>query len=324
MEGDCRKIQTSNRTDESALGVADVLSERINVVFSDTNRVKSTILIAQTVSILHLPLHVGSRNSIPNLSEYCAKIKLYSILTTRKGDMERASSQELDLAFLGSLVPGILHNMATPLSGVLGATQLLEKRVAALEDALHELPVPDDQQREELNKHLERNRSNVEILARNAKHLADVLQVIVQRINRCNGTSAQHFCLNELIDNELKFLEANLSFKHKVKKSSSLDPTLPSAQFIYAPVSTAFEEFVTGSMLNHDPAASQMEMNFKTYAANGRAHMEWHCRWDAEAPGKNDTPLLDSQLKQLIDDGWSVTHDKTPGAVSIHLSTRIG
>ena len=48
-------------------------------------------------------------------------------LESREGNDDLKSQ---DLTFVGSLLPGILHNMATPLSGVIGATQLMEMRNA--------------------------------------------------------------------------------------------------------------------------------------------------------------------------------------------------
>jgi len=172
--------------------------------------------------------------------------------------------QTLDLAFLGSLLPGIIHNFATPLSGVLGATQLLEKRASTIEELVQEHDVLTEAERDELLRQFERNRTNVDILARNAKHLADLLQVLVQRINRGSGATRDTYSLNDLLQNELRFLEAHLGFKHKVKKQITLASGLTTVRLVYGHVAAALEEFVVGTLNMHDLSRGLLEMDFTT------------------------------------------------------------
>lgn len=186
-----------------------------------------------------------------------------------RGGMHQQEFQTLDLAFIGSLLPGIIHNFATPLSGVLGATQLLEKRASTIEELVHEHDVLANAEREELLKQFERNRTNVDILARNAKHLADLLQVLVQRINRGSGTSRDSYSLNDLLQNELRFLESHLNFKHKVKKQISMASGLATVRIVYGHVAAALEEFVIGTLAMHDLSRGLLEMDFAT-EDNGR------------------------------------------------------
>ncbi len=184
--------------------------------------------------------------------------------TPPPGGMHQQEFQTLDLAFLGSLLPGIIHNFATPLSGVLGATQLLEKRASTIEELVNEHEILNTAEREELLKQFERNRTNVDILARNAKHLADLLQVLVQRINRGSGTSRDAYSLNDLLQNELRFLEAHLSFKHKVKKQITMCSGLATVRIVYGHVAAALEEFVVGTLATHDLSRGLLEMDFAT------------------------------------------------------------
>jgi signal transduction histidine kinase len=180
------------------------------------------------------------------------------------GVLHQQEFQTLDLAFLGSLLPGIIHNFATPLSGVLGATQLLEKRASTIEELVNNHDVLTQAEREELLKQFERNRTNVDILARNAKHLADLLQVLVQRINRGGSTVRDAYSLNDLLQNELRFLDAHLSFKHKVKKQVTLGSGQTVIRAVYGHVAAVIEEFVVGTLAMHDLASGILEMDFAT------------------------------------------------------------
>jgi hypothetical protein len=228
--------------------------------------------------------------------------------------------QALDLAFLGSLLPGIIHNLATPLSGVLGATQLLEKRASTIEELVGQLESLSEAERGELVKQFDRNRTNVDILSRNAKHLADLLQVLVQRINRCSGVTPEYYSLNDLLQNELRFLESNLSFKHKVKKQVSLAPNMPLVKYVYGHIAAALDEFVTSSISLHDFNRGLSEMQFST-AADEKvvaiaviAHLIFR-QSEAEMNGP-----LESHLERLRADGWLTQCQSTETIRELSLS----
>lgn len=211
----------------------------------------------------------------------------------------------LDLAFLGSLLPGIIHNWATPLSGVIGATQLLERRVSVIEDLLKGFDQLTLAERDELRKQLERNRTNVEILSRNAKHLADQLQILVYRITRGSGVARDCFPLNELMQNELRFLEANLQFKHKVRKNLALDPATPATAFCYGFVAAAIDEYVTYVISQHDYSQRVLEMSFTTASEHDIAQLVIEAHFAPALhldPGSNS---LEVYLTRLREDGWT-------------------
>ena len=239
---------------------------------------------------------------------------------TRVTDSPRNDLQALDLAFLGSLLPGIIHNWATPLSGVIGATQLLERRGSAIKDLLENYDSLSRAERDELQKQLERNRTNVEILSRNAQHLADLLQVLVQRITRGNGSARDFFPLNELMQNELRFLESSLQFKHKVRKTISLETAVPATSFSYGYVAAAVDEVVTFVIGQHDYAQGVMEMDFHTVATDHQARITITARYAASGTADEAPDPLRLYMTRLEGDGWTVAYDHHPGQLTLALS----
>ena len=227
--------------------------------------------------------------------------------------------QDLELAFLGSLVPGIIHNMATPLSGVLGATQLLEKRAATISELLSDGESTGEAERTELLKQLERNRANVDILARNARHLADILQTLVQRINRGSSSVKEYHSLNELLQDELRFLDAHLAFKHKVKKQLSLGPEVRTGKFIYGHVAAALDDFITSSMAAHDFKQGGMEMDFRTGPADSRMALWIEVRCPSVGPEAEECATLCSCLNLLRAEGWTAEVENGEGVRRLHL-----
>jgi hypothetical protein len=213
--------------------------------------------------------------------------------------------QTIDLAFLGSLVPGFIHNMATPLSGVLGATQLLEKRVSNIENLLKDANLLPESSQADLVHQLERNRTNVEILAKNAKHLADILQVIVHRINRGSVSTPEFHSLPDLVRSELRFLEANLVFKHKVKKQLESLSDVPLTRFVYGHMAAAIDEFVSGTLALYDSAKQQMEMDFSTDVTPAEVTFVMRSRFTPRTALPYPTDLLEPCLERLREDGWT-------------------
>ena len=223
-----------------------------------------------------------------------------------KPESESPDVQVLDMAFLGSLLPGIIHNWATPLSGVIGATQLLERRVSVIDEMLRDFDRLTETERHELRRQLNRNRTNVEILSRNAMHLADLLQTLVYRITRGNGTARDRFPLNELVQNELRFLEANLQFKHKVRRTLSLKPVIPATSFSYGLVAALIDELVTRAIASCDAAQGNLEMKFATESDGGHAVFRTEARNAACDASIFEEPPIEAIIDRLRDDGWEV------------------
>ena len=130
--------------------------------------------------------------------------------------------EALEREFLGSMLPGIVHNLATPLSGVIGATQLLEMRVGEQDRLLGELERGVSQSAEALRTQHHKSRSNLDIMSRNARHLTELLQVIIRRFHRAAQETTGPMSLFELVSNELQFLDAKLTYKHKARKRFDL------------------------------------------------------------------------------------------------------
>lgn len=172
--------------------------------------------------------------------------------------------QKLELEFLGSLLPGIVHNLATPLSGVIGATQLLEMRIAEQERLIHELERVSPTQADALLKQHAKNCSNLDIMSRNARQLTELLQIIIRRFHRGSQETPAPLSLYELISNELQFLDANLTYKHKVRKRFELS-TEPFTVFAtYKRVTAVIDEFVMQALAAHDFTRGLVDLSVKT------------------------------------------------------------
>jgi hypothetical protein len=228
--------------------------------------------------------------------------------------------QVLDLAFLGSMLPGIIHNLSTPLSGVMGATQLLEMRANTMEEMFAQIQELDQSMKNELQKQFDRSRMNVDIIARNAKVLSDILHVLVQRISRGGLSRSDSYSLNDLLQNELRFLDANLDFKHKVKKTITLSPDVHLIEYVYNHVANAIEEFVSEAIKRHDFKKGLMEMDFTTSTDATHMMLTMTSRLIPFESSANAVHSSMDYLTRLSDAKWQISYNETPESMQLALA----
>lgn len=148
--------------------------------------------------------------------------------------------RELEQAFIATfqheLIPGILHNFANPLNGIMGRAQILKKRI---EDNL-----------KKVNEHYPQVAA--EFADIHKKILSDITSITTESdrfYNMFHDVSGKFYTLGQkreeminvsrLIESELRFADYYLDFKHEVVKETNIDAFLPEIKGIYSYLSIA-------------------------------------------------------------------------------------
>jgi signal transduction histidine kinase len=164
--------------------------------------------------------------------------------------------------FIEELVPGIVHNFANPLNGIMGRSRLLQRK---LMDIMKSADIEKDTSCLESNKKLVRD---VDSIAREADRLSVLLQTVMGKFCSMGDRAAQKVNLSELIELEMRFFDFYLDFKHSVKKTLQLDRELPEVRGAPADYSLAFStliRYVTVAMKDGAPK----ELHISTQLENG-------------------------------------------------------
>lgn len=229
--------------------------------------------------------------------------------------------ESLELAFLGSLLPGIVHNLATPLSGVIGATQLLEMRVGEQQRLLNDLERGTSQSAEALLVQHQKSCSNLDIMSRNARHLTELLQVIIRRFHRCGQEKAGPQSLFELVSNELQFLDANLTYKHKVRKRFDLASDVYTVHAVYKHVAAVIDEYVLRALAAHDFSRGLVELNITTNYVNSCGLLELEAKYFETDEEPLELDALNMYLARLAENGatYNVAQETGRLLVTINL-----
>ena len=140
--------------------------------------------------------------------------------------------------FIEDLMPGIVHNLANPLNGIMGRSRLLQRK---LMDIMKKVDVEKNASYHEDNEKLVRD---VDSIAHEADRLSDLLHTVMGKFYAIGDRTVQKVNLSELIELEMKFFDFYLDFKHRIKKTLQLDKELPEVKGSPADYSLAFSMLI--------------------------------------------------------------------------------
>jgi signal transduction histidine kinase len=150
------------------------------------------------------------------------------------------NQQRDNLAMIGTLMRGITHNINTPLSAIIGRSEMAQMRILKLRDKYTEQVTAADE--------IEKIARDLTLIIENTERVSDILKNVTQKsINeQVDAVQPINICL--LLKAELNFLEADMCFKHKIEKSCNLDETIPSIQGVYSHFSNSFLHVLDNSI----------------------------------------------------------------------------
>jgi len=144
-------------------------------------------------------------------------------------------------AIFGQLVQGIVHNLKGPLSVAMMKADLTKYAVKDPLDAKDPLPEAQRLEIEKIHSH------QVRILEAVGK-IEQLIENLLEKGRFESVDERQNIDLNDLIERELAFLEADMEFKHDVEKNLELDPNLPTIKGVYADFSQVVYNMVQNAL----------------------------------------------------------------------------
>ena len=164
--------------------------------------------------------------------------------TEEQQELYVALREEFESTIIDELLPGILHNFANPLNGIMGRTQLLERKVRQRFDISSQDGGSSSTDSEQEHKII----SDVELLMRETERCFDLFSDVAGKISRLGDETVQRISLSQLLESEMSFFNFYPDFKHRIEKNLILDREIPSVKGTQSHFSVAFAALIRHSM----------------------------------------------------------------------------
>jgi hypothetical protein len=205
-----------------------------------------------------------------------------------KGEIYRALEEEFAETFIKELIPGILHNFANPLNGIMGRSKLLQRRIDDTVKKIEEL-FPDAAAG--MMEELQRIKNDIRSVSQESDFFFEMFRDVAGKFYALAAKAEDHINIAQLLAAEMRFANFYLDFKHEIKKDIQLDKDVPDFKGSTADLSIAFWRIIRFAMVR--ALASRMkEFSIKTEHDKKYIIVLIKCSGDA-LPASEITALMD-------------------------------
>ncbi len=147
--------------------------------------------------------------------------------------------------FIKELIPGILHNFANPLNGIMGRAKLLQRRIEENLKRMEEI-YPDAAAG--MMEEMQRIRTDIRSVNQESESFFGMFKDVASKFYALAAKGEDNINVSQLIDSEMRFVNFNLDFKHDIKKNIRLDNDVPDFRGNIAELSLAFWALIRFAM----------------------------------------------------------------------------
>ncbi|PKN05496.1 MAG: hypothetical protein CVU74_01375 [Deltaproteobacteria bacterium HGW-Deltaproteobacteria-9] len=147
--------------------------------------------------------------------------------------------------FLDELLPGIFHNFANPLNGIMGRSQLTRRRLADFVERLRKRYPEMDA---DLNDGCKKLLSDMDAIAEESESFFDLFNLSTGKFYAIGVHDPDMLNLSGLVEAEIGFADFYLDFKHGIKKDVRIDRDMPDISGITSFCSMAIWALIRTSM----------------------------------------------------------------------------
>ncbi len=151
--------------------------------------------------------------------------------------MERAKHSQI-----GIMTEGLFHNLNNPLQALV---MLLKVNSEDLEE---EFTLKGKKKRGDISKKRQELLKDTEELYNLSKRLSDQVKNLMAKVRNEGKREPEDLDINQILTEEIHFLEADLFFKHKIEKVLILDKNLPTIKGVYSDISQSLVNIVLNAV----------------------------------------------------------------------------
>ncbi len=204
--------------------------------------------------------------------------------------MKSESERIYRFAAMGELFQGITHNLNTPLSAVMARAEMLVER-------LKEMKEEKGEKEGSFESKLDKCLRDAEVIVGNATKLSEIIRNVMQKGLQEGEETPQMLNISHLLKEELQFLEADMKFKHEIKKSYSLEESVPYIEGVYFHFSQSFANIIKNVMESID-GSEVKELTISSKCDEDNIYIEIHdTGLEAEKVTQGHQPLTPGEKR---------------------------
>ena len=126
----------------------------------------------------------------------------------------RTLEEAFAATFIKELIPGILHNFANPLNGIMERTKLLQRRIEENVKKMEEI-YPDAAAG--MMEEMKRIRTDIRSISQESESFLDIFKDVAAKFYALAAKGEDNINISQLMYSEMRFVDFNLDFKHDIK-----------------------------------------------------------------------------------------------------------
>ena len=162
-----------------------------------------------------------------------------------KNEIYKALENDFTSTFIHELMPGVLHNFANPLNGIMGRSKLLQRRI---DDTIKKMNERYPEAVSGLRDELSRINNDIHSVNKETESFFEMFRDISGKFYSLAARGNERINLSQLLAAEIRFANFYLEFKHEISKNIDLDQNIPEFQGDISELSMALWSLIRFAM----------------------------------------------------------------------------
>ncbi|MEE9912665.1 MAG: hypothetical protein K4571_13205 [Deltaproteobacteria bacterium] len=162
-----------------------------------------------------------------------------------KGDIYQALEDDFTSTFIRELMPGVLHNFANPLNGIMGRSKLLQRRI---DDTVKKINEKYPEAATGLQDELQRIKNDIRSVNKESESFFEMFRDASGKFYALAAKGNERINLSQLLAAEMRFANFYLEFKHELTKNVHIEDNMPEFKGGLAELSLVFWRLIRFAM----------------------------------------------------------------------------
>lgn len=208
-----------------------------------------------------------------------------------KGKIYQALEDDFTSTFIRELLPGVLHNFANPLNGIMGRSKLLQRRIDA---AVKKLDEQYPETAAALQDEVQRIKNDIRSVNKESESFFEMFRNASGKFYALASKGEDRINLSQMLAAEMRFADFYLEFKHEITKNTQLDNDIPDFKGDTAELSLVFWRLIRFAMTK---ALQSEKKDFFLVTRHDIENIVVLMKYSGEAVAEDDGNIVNNYLQ---------------------------